>query len=169
MEPRQAGDTSYHKFQDDDGDLFREGIRDHICAIVSEDIKVGCYGAVVTIDKDADGYYLVKWTGTPYTDQETGELVCDGLFLNPVGRARKWYTLSSLLSRSLVKHVVLAKVVMEGITDQNQLPKACNRRQAAAKGALKISKASDDFIFAETYRRDQLEDPVREDELEDEN
>ena len=64
LEPRQAGDTSYHKFQDDDGDLFREGIRDHICAVVSEDIKVGGFGAVVTIDKNADGYYLVKWTGT---------------------------------------------------------------------------------------------------------
>ena len=41
LEPRQAGDMTYHKFQDDDGDLFCEGIRDHICAIVSEDITVG--------------------------------------------------------------------------------------------------------------------------------
>ena len=53
---------------------------------------------------------------------------------------------------------------MEGITDSNQPPNTSNRRQAAAKGALKISKESDDFIFGEIYRQDKLEDPEYEDE-----
>ena len=64
----------------------------------------------------------------------------------------------------MVKHVVLANVLMEGITDSNKPPNTFNRRQAAEKGALKISKESDDFIFGEIYRRDKLEDPEYEDE-----
>ena len=91
-------------------------------------------------------------------------MVCDGYFLNPIGRAPKWYTPSALPSRSVVKHFVLANVLMEGITDSNQLPNTSNRRQAAAKGALKNSKESDDFIFGEIYRRDKMEDPEYEDE-----
>ena len=53
---------------------------------------------------------------------------------------------------------------MEGITYSNQPPNISNRIQADAKGALKISKESYNFIFGEMYRRDKLEDPEFEDE-----
>ena len=47
----------------------------------------------MTCDEDADGsYYLIKWTGTPYTDQDSGELVCPEEYLMPFGGAPKWYT-----------------------------------------------------------------------------
>ena len=59
----------------------------------------------------------------------------------------------------MVKHVVLAKVEMEVISDTNKLPNTCNKTEATEKGAIKISKDSDDFIFDETFRRDRLEDP----------
>ena len=64
------------------------------------------YGAFSTLDEDADGYYIVQWTSTPYTLQEdmelkeytpairikAGELVCDAVYYNKVAGARGWYT-----------------------------------------------------------------------------
>ena len=158
-------ELKHFEYQDDEADVYQENIREHIASVIAQEIDSGNTGAVVTSDPDAvDGYYLVKWSGNSYKDQDTGELVCDGYFLNPVGRAQKWYTPSALPSRSVVKHVMLANLLMEGITDSNQPPNTSNIRQAAAKGALKISMESDDFIFGEIYLRDKWEDPEYEDE-----
>ena len=46
----------------------------------------------------------------------------------------------------------------------NPLPCGCNQQQASLQGAIKISTESDDFIFDEVHRRDQLEDPEYGDE-----
>ena len=85
--------------------------------------------------------------------------MCDGNYLNPVSSAPKWYTHSEDFASIDLKHVVLADVMMEEISDSNPLPNSCNKRQAKRQKAKKISSASDDFIFDEIYRRDQLEDP----------
>ena len=85
LEQRKVGNPSYLEYQDDEADLYRENIREHIASVIAQEIDSGNTGAVVTSDPDAvDGYYLVKWSGPPYIDQDTGELVCDGYFLNPV-------------------------------------------------------------------------------------
>ena len=131
--------------------------------MVGEEIQIGLIGAVVTSDEKADGYYLIQWTGTPYTDQDTGGLLCDGKYLNPVGGAPKWYTHSEDFASIDLKHVVLADVIMEEISDSNQLPNSCNKREAKSKEAKRISKCSNDFIFNEIRRRDQLEDPEFDD------
>ena len=78
--------------------MYRWAIRDHITAILGEEIRNGISGAIVTIDTDADGYYLVKWTGTPYTSEDTAELVCEGIYLTKVGEAPKCYTITDLPS-----------------------------------------------------------------------
>ena len=59
----------------------------------------------------------------------------------------------------MVKHVVLAEVVMKEISDTNKLQNNRNKTSETEKGAMKISKDSDDFIFDEIFRRDILEDP----------
>ena len=67
---------------------------------LAESISVGGFGAVMTEDESTNGYYVVKWTDTPFTYQEdsddipAGNLVCRAEYLNPVGRARLWYTRS---------------------------------------------------------------------------
>ena len=106
----------------------------------ANDIEEGYIGAVVTSDEDADGgYYLIKWTGTPYTNQESGELVCPGDYLLPVGRAPKWYTPGEDSDVVLVKHVVVGKVNMEEFSEINPIPRSANRMKAVSMGALKIS------------------------------
>ena len=162
MEQRRPEDAGYAEYQDDDADLFRKEVREHITAVIAREIDVGKYGAVVTSDEDADGYYLVKWTSTPYTDQESGQLVCDANYLNRVGRAPKWYTGSDLSDKHVLQHVVLGDVTMEEISGTNPLPNTCDKLLAQAKAALKVSKESDDFIFEEIHRRDALEDPEYE-------
>ena len=73
--------------------MLKMEIRNHITLKVADDIEEGYIGAVVMPDEEADGgYYLIKWPGTPYTDQESGELVCPGEYLMPIGRAKKCYT-----------------------------------------------------------------------------
>ena len=57
-------------------------------------------------DEDTSGYYLVLWTGVPYTLQEevqlteynpavilgVGELVCDAKYLYSVPLTKQWFT-----------------------------------------------------------------------------
>ena len=140
--------------------MCRWSIRYHITDIVGEEIRNGLIGAIVTIDPDVDGYYLVKCTGTPYTSEDTAELVCDGIYLTKVGGSPKWYTITALPAiEHMVKHVVLAEVGMQEISDTNKLQNNFNKTSATEKGAMKISKDSDYFIFDEIFRRDRLEDP----------
>ena len=124
------------------------------------------YRAVVTSDKKADnGYYLVEWTSDPFTCQESGELWCNGNYLNPVPRAPKWYTKSALADEHLLHHVVLGKIEMVPISDEHELPNSlpkASKRKAISKQALKISTDSDDFIIDEIICRESLEDPEYE-------
>ena len=71
------------------------------------------YGAEVTEDPKApDGYWMVEWTSTPYTDQATGNLVADALYLNTVDYAPKWWTRSVQTTKVKINNVVLADVKM---------------------------------------------------------
>ena len=168
LEQRDANDTNYFPYQKEEGNLIKQQIRNHITLKVVDEIEEGYIGAVVTSDDSADGgYYLIKWTGTPFTDQESGELVCPGDYLMPVGRAPKWYTPGKDSDVVLVKHVVLGKVKMEEFSENNPIPRSANRKKAEKMGALKISVESDDFIFDEIHRRDRLEDEELEDQMEE--
>ena len=81
LEQMKVGNPSYYEYQDDEADLYRENIREHIASIIAQQIDSVNTGTVVTSDPGAvDGYYLVKWSGTPYTDQDTAALVCDWYF-----------------------------------------------------------------------------------------
>ena len=163
LKQRSSNDQQpHHRYMDDDADTCRKEVREHITALIANEIEVGKIGAVITTDEDADGFYLVEWTELPYTCQDTGDLKCRGNYLNRVGRTRKWYTKSDLDDEHLVRHVVMGEVKMEPISNTNQLPSTCNRPEAIRMKAVKISKESDYFIFDETKRRDQLEDPMYE-------
>ena len=53
---------------------------------------VGEFGAVATENDEApDGYYLVEFTGLPYTDQVDRLLKCNANWLFPLSRATHWY------------------------------------------------------------------------------
>ena len=58
----------------------------HITAALHKNIEKGKVGALSTSDEKTDGYYLIKFAGTPFTDQTTGELKCECNWLYPVHR-----------------------------------------------------------------------------------
>jgi hypothetical protein len=130
---------------------------------MAETIKEQNYGAVMTEDDNTNGYYLVRWASEPYASQEVtdewaiGELVCDGTYLNPVGRARNWYTQGEDSVTLRVQHVVAANLQLEKPSDQVRLRSACNRTEALKKGATRLSDDSHMTILDEIDRRDILD------------
>jgi hypothetical protein len=146
-----------------------------IMARMAEYIEEGEYGAVMTEDINAHGYYLVRWASETYAAQEDtdewaiGELVVDATYLNPVGRARNWYTPGDDRVTIRVQHVVAAALVLEQPSDEVKLPSNCNRRDALSKGARRLSDDSHLTILDEINRRDILDYEENDDSSSDDD
>jgi hypothetical protein len=100
---------------------------------MAETISLGGFGAVMTEDESTNGYYVVKWTATPYTYQEdsegiaaAGDLVCHAVYLNPVGRARLWYTESDVVVIVRLQHAVVGNLELQTESKNCRLPRTCN-------------------------------------------
>ena len=84
--------------------------------MMAEPIKVGGHGAFITLDENADGYYVV-----------VGELVCDARYYFKVAGAMGWYTpLFGEKSDTVVRvqQVVAADLKLKPIAADNKLPRA---------------------------------------------
>jgi hypothetical protein len=129
---------------------------------MAESISVGGFGAVMTEDESTNGYYVVKWTDTPFTYQEdsdeipAGDLVCRAEYLNPVGRARLWYTASHDNVLVRLNHAVDGDLKLEVESGTCKLPRTCNIAEARGLGAKRISDLSHERILDEVNRRDAL-------------
>jgi hypothetical protein len=100
----------------DDVDEARDEVPVSLSSNIAADFKIGGYGAIVTSDEDAIfGYWIIKWTSEPYTCQDTGRLVCDGYYLDPVGGVPKWWTPSGDAKKIPSLHIALADVQMDPI------------------------------------------------------
>jgi hypothetical protein len=103
---------------------------------MAERIECANYGVVITEDKATHGYYLVEWTSKSYTLQEEmdelqeGELVCDAMYLNPVGWARKWYTPGTGQTIIHIQHVVTGDIRLLEPSATVKLPRTCNQQEA---------------------------------------
>ena len=133
---------------------------------ISQRVQIGNVGAFSFQAKDKneneDGYYLVEFTGLPYTDQKNGALRGDCHWLYDVLMARYWYT------RSTVEHTVdLVTVVTTDVetipsSPRNMIRDSIARKEAEKKHVVRISEESHDFIMDEIRRRERLEyDPSR--------
>ena len=98
---------------------------DHITSAVSGSVDIGDIDAIATGGEDSDyGYYLVKFTGCLYTEQETdGSLKCKGNWLYQVPGARKCFTKSTTETTIDMVNVVATSVVMDPITPSNRISK----------------------------------------------
>ena len=114
---------------------------------------------MATPDENADGCCLMKWTGNPFCCEEREELVVKGKHLNPVKRAPFWHTESEVEAIHLVNHVVSGFVLMEKVSEDNQLPAGCKKQQAEELEAKKICMDNHEHILEEMIRREALEDP----------
>ena len=97
----------------------------HLTSAVSDSVEIGEIGAIATGGEDADdGYYLVGFTGCPYTEHVTdGSLKCKGNWLYQVPGARKCFTKSTTETTIDMVNVVATSVVMDPITPSNRISK----------------------------------------------
>ena len=144
---------------DEDANQMRHDIQKHLSAVIMEWIVKGEVGAVATPDEKADGCHLMKFTSEPFHCKERQDLVVKGKHLNPVGGAPFWHAESEVEVTHLVHHVVLGHVLMEEISEANQLPRGCNKAEARRLKAQKISRHDHDYIIEEIIRREALEPP----------
>jgi hypothetical protein len=142
-----------------------------IATRMAERVVDGGIGVFQTEDPEADGYYLIEWTTSPYTLQEdqllqeydppqlvkAGELVCEGRYLNQVGRARQWYTPSEVPTTVRMQQVIAPDLALMPISKQNKLPNACNKREATKLGAKRISNEDHEIFLDEINRRSILD------------
>jgi hypothetical protein len=150
--------------------------------INSEQVGMGNYGAFSTDDPEADGYYIVQWTGDPHTLQEdlllestdcipSGEIVCESRFFCKIPRANRWFIPEkglngeNLLTTVRMKQVVAPNLILEGLSDQNRLPNGCNRQQLTPLGPVPLSEYQHCSVLDEIARVDEMD--CEEDGLED--
>jgi hypothetical protein len=118
---------------------MRETVLMGMTQVSSEEIQTGSFGAFQTSDKQTLGYYIVQWTGNPYTLQEqyecnafnppvlipTGELVCEAKFWTPMSKGTNWYHEpdDDLFVMVKVKQVVMTDIDMKSVNALNTLPR----------------------------------------------
>lgn len=143
-------------------------------------IVVGQRGAFATDDPDADGYYVVEWTGLPERLKndvviddfdppmilKRGEKVVRGKYWNKVPGAKQWYTPSDPEEYVTVRlqQVLCAHLVLVEESPTCTLPNSLrNKSSVRRKGAMRVSDRDHARIDQEVERRDIL-DFVEEEE-----
>jgi hypothetical protein len=154
-------------------DVFeaQDTILNGIAKEMAEGIKEGNIGAFAMEDEETSGYYLVEWKSEPYTLQEdteltefdpplelqAGELVADATYLNSVPRAPLWYTKSVLNTTVRVKQVLAAKLNLLEISDENKVPRGCNKKEVERLEGKRLKDADHKDILDERMRRVALD------------
>ena len=120
----------------EDVDEANHEVLHHLTSAVADSVEIGKIVAIATGGKyDDDGYYLVEFTGCPYTEQETdGSLNCKGNWLYQVPGSRKWFTKSTTETAIEMVNVLATSVVMDPIYSINRIPR--NARKKATKKML---------------------------------
>ena len=92
LQQRSKKNQNYHKFKDEDANLYRKDLRDdHVGNLMYSEISEGNVGAVVLVDDEEKyGYYLVEWVGSPFFVEINGNVL--------------WYLLESSKESSKMVH-----------------------------------------------------------------
>jgi hypothetical protein len=107
---------------------------------------------------------MIEWISEPYTCQDTGSLVCDGYYLNPVRGAPKWWTPSGVAKKIPLVHIAMALRKEGTCHPQLMLIKriCLKMRHYVLKKIVMI------ISFDEIFRRETLEHETRDEEEEKE-
>jgi hypothetical protein len=82
-----------------------------------------------------------------------GTMVADVLYFNWVEHATHWYTQSNMTTVVEVRYVLLTRFQLQPISKTNNLPAACNRREAVQKKAVKVTLLDHEVIMEEAGKR----------------
>jgi hypothetical protein len=157
-------EVDHNRASMDDVDVARDEVLVSLSSNIAANVEIGGHSAIVTADKNAPfGYWMTEWTSEPYTCQDTGMLVCDGYYLNPVGGAPKWWTPSGDAKTIPLVHIVMADVQMDPIEKERNMPSSTcvDKKDCLRMEALRIEEDSHDYVFDEIFRRETLEHETR--------
>ena len=89
------------------------------------------------------------------------EMMCKAMFWNLVSKAKYLYTpiLEGEGNTTLRRNqVLMANIKLDNISENNKLPKGCNKKKRKELGALRIIKEDTDKLIEEIRRRDQFDE-----------
>ena len=154
---------------------FQQQIIHNYVDLMAEKIAEGEVGAVSTSDDKTDGYYLVKWCGSPYTLQEStvntsfldkdamepGEMVCKAIYYNPMQLEdmKYWYFLSRYEALIPLQQVLRTGIKMHPISNDNK-PNVKGQkvmRNLKRRKAVKIDESDVEEIGEEMARREDID------------
>jgi hypothetical protein len=127
----------------DDVDAARDRVLVTLSSNIAANVEISGYGAIVTDDENAlFGHLIIEWTSEPYTCKETGRLVCDGYYLDPVGGVPKWWTRSGDAKKIPLVHIVMADFQMDPIEKGRNMPSSTrvNKKDMLKNEALRIEE-----------------------------
>lgn len=141
---------------DDDAELAKAETLVSLTTTLAEKNEIGNFGAIISEDPGAtDGFWIVRWTGEPYADQETGELMCNCDYYNYCTGALRWFSLSDDDDSIFVTHIVKADLKLLPMDRETNWPRGhrvCTKDMKKKK-AVKMSEEDFDQIFDEILRR----------------
>ena len=130
----------------------------------------GAYGADA---EDTKKYHLVEWTADPQVIKEDGVImvanqpmqvfagnwVCDGKWLNPVHRAKFWYTVGDVEVMVWMQNVLNPNLSMSDLSADNPLPRLSNAVAEAVtqKHPIKLNAYDHNFVMDEISRGQMLD------------
>ena len=117
---------------------------------------------------------MLKWTSCAYALQEDTSLneyeeplilkscerVCDAVYLNPVPKAKHWYTMSTICIKVRLQHILLRDIELIPETEDNPLPKNISKNAKTQCRKLMAKRISDnelDLIHEDIYRRETVD------------
>jgi hypothetical protein len=123
--------------------------------------EIGAYG----VDADDSNYYLVKWPAQPWAIEEDGiivvgdqpmqvfegDWVCNGKWLNPVHRAKFWYTVGNIVVMVWMQSVISTNMLMSGVSANNRLSRMGNgaTKTVMQLGPIKLSLQDPNLLMDE--------------------
>jgi hypothetical protein len=171
-------------------------VLESIADVMASEIEENKIGAVSTVDEE---YYLIKWTHLPYrmdgdrflTEYDPpihvkdGELVCEGLYLEGLHRAKGWFYQTGIKTVVRLQQVLAADIKMRPITTpENLLPRGGYPQREPpfdklgktpvrlaqleqAERSLKICDTNHEELLEEMRRRQLLDYEEEEEETDD--
>ena len=155
-------------------------------------VKVGNCGSYA-VDDGEYRYYMVRWTCEPWQVKEDeivkventsyslfqNEWICRGRWFDCVpSTTEHWFTEGEQEVIVRMKHVLMANVPLDQVSDSNKLPKLARgvKEQLKDKCPQKLEVECHNFLMEEAHRReeldheeDQLEGQDSEDDSDDES
>ena len=96
---------------------------------------------------------------TPPITAYAGDIMCDGVFLNPVLFTKYWYTLMNTGIGDVtvrLKQVLLSNTIMVKIDSIKTPPKRCKKKEAPKLGSQRMSNENINELLEVIHRRDKL-------------